>query len=430
MRTLARVSLYILVVSACALYLPRLYDSLVVERIEGTHLFFSPVSKKFIYTEKAAEHDPAAAAKAEDHHADIVYKDQDGVYHDRLEFERLLPFIYYRNMELRGYLPLELDGRTFDKDTIREERRVLELPARAIGKNTPSEGVWPLFESEPDQAGLVFPDDRFRMTDSAMEFINADYNTVDPDLTQRFTDALKHAGFVFPASLVAGNFTILKPYDDGVFIVDAENSVFHVKRVKGEAVAFRTPIPREIAPVHIMVAESSRKGFRAVMLARDNSIWLVPAQGYDALRLPLEGYDPSGMDFKIIFDPLYRTALWSDPATIRAVAMDENFTPLARYEHSMSRGTRTWRHELRDALFPFTLTLDSATSRLKAVSVTPSSHWLSWGLAVNIALAAAYSFARRSAFGRSFGRSRRWGAAGLIALTGIYGLAASFIIEE
>ena len=424
MRILARLSLYVLMAAALALYLPRVYDMIVSERIEGTHLFYSPVSERFIYTEKVAEHDPAAAAKAEDHHADIVYKDQNGAYYDRLEFERLLPFIYYRNMELRGYLPLDIRGRVFDKNTIRNERRVLELPARAIGENTPSERVYPLFESEPDQAGLVFPDDRFRMTDEAMEFINADFNAVDPDLTRRFTDALRGAGFHFPASLVAGNFTILKPYDDGVFIVDSAKDVFHVKRVGGEPVVVRTPIPRELAPRHILMAESDRNGYRAIILANDDCLYLVPAQGYLPVRLPVENYDPTRMDFKIIFDPLYRTALWSDQGVVRAVAMDEDFSPIARYEHSMSRGTRTWRNTAYDVLFPFTLQMDSPVSRLKAVSVTISPFWPA-AFGFSLMLAAGHWFLRR----RSMGRSGMVCATGCIAVTGIFGLVASLVIE-
>lgn len=426
MKILARPSLYVLMIAVLALYLPRLYDAVISERIEGTHLFFSPVSKKFIYTEKAPVFDPGAAARAEDHHSDIVYKDEDGVYHDRLEFERLLPFIYYRNMELRGFLPLTIEGETFDKDVIRDERRVLELPARAIGGRTPSEGVYPLFESMPDQAGLVFPDDRFRMTDTAMEFINADYNTVDADLTARFTAALDAAGFVFPARLVAGNYTILKPYDDGVFIVDARNSVFHIKREKGRPVVVKTPVPEAVAPRHIMVAESSREGYRGLILGGDNALYLFSARDYDTVRLPLQGYDPAYMDFKIIFDPLFRTALWSDEKSVRAVAMDKSFATIARYEHAMSRAYRTWRHELRDALFPFTIRTDSPLSRLKNAGLAPSPSWTTWGLLSGLVLCLVF-YASRLARRKT---RPSWGILGVIAATGLYGFIAALAIEE
>lgn len=220
-RQLPKIALYVLALAALAYHLPNLYEQIAFEHINRTNIFYSPVSKRFIYTETVAQHDPKAAEKAEDHHSNIIYKDQDGVYYDRLEFERLLPFIYYRNMEVRGYMPIEIDGRTFDSESIRDEREVMELNARNLdGRKTP-ETIWPLFEVDPGQAALVFPDDRCRFTDNALEFINADYNRVDDELTARFTDALRSAGFSFPARHVAGKFTILKPFDDGAFLVDA-----------------------------------------------------------------------------------------------------------------------------------------------------------------------------------------------------------------
>ena len=93
----------LLAFSVCVLSwaLPAAYSLIFVTPIEKTKLFYSPVLGKCIYTEQIRGLDPEAAAKSEGHHADIVYKDASGVYYDRLAFEAALPFIYYRNMELR-----------------------------------------------------------------------------------------------------------------------------------------------------------------------------------------------------------------------------------------------------------------------------------------------------------------------------------------
>ena len=53
---------------------------------------------------------------------------------------------------------------------------------------------------------------------------------VEKELTKLFTSALKAEGFIFPARSVNGKFTILKPFDEGAFIVDAKYQVFHLKR--------------------------------------------------------------------------------------------------------------------------------------------------------------------------------------------------------
>ena len=64
--------------------LPQLYDMALLKSLDKTHAFFSPVLKKFIYTEQVHGEDEKAAQKSDGHHADIVYKDEDGGYHDRL----------------------------------------------------------------------------------------------------------------------------------------------------------------------------------------------------------------------------------------------------------------------------------------------------------------------------------------------------------
>lgn len=174
-----------------AVYLPMLYDKIFMDEVEKTHLFYSPVSQDFILTEKIVGKVPdPAKGFALDHHSNLAYMKADGTYVPRKTFERHLPFIYYKNMEIQGLLPMTLNGQTFDKITIKAQRRVLELKAKDLAEKSPHVPFYPLLESNPGQARLVFPEDRFRMTDSDMEFINADENAVDPVFTKMYTYTL------------------------------------------------------------------------------------------------------------------------------------------------------------------------------------------------------------------------------------------------
>ena len=424
MKRLAKAAFYLLAIAVLSYHLPRLYDRIAFERINKTHLFYSPVSKKFIYTESIVHRDPEAASKAEDHHADTVYKDEDGVYYDRLEFERLLPFIYYRNMEVRGYLPLVIDGQTFGEEIIREERQVMELNATDLDGRRPPENLWPLFEVDPGQKALIFPDDRCRFTDDALDFINADYNRIDEGLTKRFTDALQTAGFSFPARHVSGKFTILKLFDDGVYVVDAEGKLFNLMRFHGEPRVERISLPEGVVPRHVQPVENKR--YRGLVLDTQGRMHLMLRENDALVALPLEGYDPENMDFKILLNPLHRTAVYSDETTIRAVAMDPDFQPLSRYEHRMSRGIRTWRHELRDVIFPFRLTLDSPETQMVDVRLRPGAYILSLAPLFGLLLFLPYACIRR--LKPSSGVF--WGVAVLAVFTGVYGIVCASFIEE
>jgi hypothetical protein len=425
MRQLATTVLIVLTIIVSAVYLPMLYGKLFFKRVEKTHLLFSPVTERFIYKEKiVGPVPPAVAQKAEDHHAEIAYRDVDGTYYSRVEFEKRLPFIYYKNMELWGLLPLQLNGREFDKNEIKKSRQVLELKPGEINGLRPETPVWPLLESNPGQARLVFPEDRFRMTADAMQFINADSNSVDEELTARFTQALNERGFVFPARSVNGKFTILKPFDEGVFLVDAEYRVFHVKRRDGRPIVVQTPVDPGLKTRHIKVSENKRREYYGLLLAGDGGIHLLTYDRYGLVSLPVEDYDPDRMDFKLIINPLYRTAIYSDEAIIRAVAMNADYQPVAGHTHRMSRATATPVQWMYDLIFPFSAKLDSEGGGYLRFSVRPGGIISLIGL---LCCFGGYMIWYRLRERRLPGVIRLC----LVAATGLYGLIAmGFVVTE
>lgn len=426
MKRLSTLFMMTLAVLVLALHLPAIYERLAVNWVEKTHLFYSPTLKDFIYTETTAGYDPEAASKAEDHHANIAYKDAQGRYYHRLEFEKNLPFVYVRNMDRRGLLPMTIDGVTLDRKIIDAHRQVLELSVKNLPGHTPSRAFWPLLNTDPGQAGLVFPDDRFRFTDDAMEFINADYNIVDDRLTATWTGALVDNGFVFPARFVAGNFTILKPFDDGVFVVDSDYAVFHLKRVADEVLVTRTPIDPELETRYITVVESTLGQFHGLLLDGAGGLHLLTTDNYRLIELPLPGYDYKRMDFKILFDPLFRTAVYSNESRIYATVFDRSYQPLASHEHRMSRATPTLAQKIGWFLFPYRLSFTSETSRMISPRVAASpGHFIS-ALVVGIVSVAVFLCLFRV-------RYRRFpGKIGLlfVFLTGVFGLVSGLIILD
>jgi hypothetical protein len=424
MKRTALLCYILLALLASSVYLPMLYEKICLKKIEKTHLFYSPVSRDFIYKETLLGKIPGLAAGfAEDHHTGIIYRKADGTYVSRVEFEKHLPFIFYKNMEIWGLLPVHLEGRDFDQAAIKAGRRVMELNSRDIPDKAPHERFWPLLESNPGQARLVFPEDRFRMTDSAMVFVNADTNTEDKALTRDFTSALTDQGFVFPARSVNGKFTVLKPFDEGIFLVDGDYSVFHVKRVDGKPWVVKTGIPRTLKTRHINVMENRQREFYGLLLAENGTIHLLSCGNYALVPVPLENYDPDRMDLKLIFNPLYVTAIYSDAVTIRAVAMDSNYRPIKSYTHTMSRSTPTLATSIHQFLFPFSLKLGtSETDAFIRFHLAPGSLLSLGGMALSVMVFFGFSTLRK-------GRRPDTGRLLLVALTGIYGLIAVSLVD-
>lgn len=438
-RTLPMCCLTILSILVLAWVLPLLYDTALLKSLDRTHYFYSPVLKKFIYTEQTHASDPQAAQKADGHHADIVYKDEDGNYHDRLAFEAALPFIYFRNMEMRGLLPLQLDGNTLQRADIERARRVLELPARHLDGKRPPRGYLPLIEARPGQVALLYPADRFCLTEKVMRFLNADTMRIDPELTRRFTAALREAGFSFPARHVGGNFTTFKPHEGGIYLVDQRNALFHLLRRNNRPQVRRVMLPQGVAPRHVLVSESRERIWGGMMLDWQNRIWLMREGKEESvpqlLPLSLPHYDPETMDCKLIFDPLYLTAIVSDESRLYASVyalpqgddMPATLLPLRTAMHHMPRDKRIWTHHVGETLFPFRVVFSREDSALRTPEILPSPGWLSGAFPLCLLLGAGYAarlYRRRELTGG------RWLETGLVAAAGIYALIPLLLLDE
>ncbi len=423
MRLFAATAFMLLSILLLAFFLPRFYTQTFEKKIEKTHLFYSPVNKKFIYTEKIIGPPPQQAyAKAEDHHVEIAYRGQDKQWYTRVEFEKLLPFIYYKNMELWGLLPVVIDGTAFTKAMIKKDRQVFEIKSGSIPGRSPEIPLWPLLESEPGRARLVFPVERFRLTPNGVEFINADYNRVDTKLSEHYTRALQEAGCQFPVRSVHGRFTLLKPFDEGIFLVDKNYQVFHLKKIKNRPVIKKLPLDVAIKTRYIQVIENKLRQFYGLLLDEQNRVYLLACDKYRLIHIPLDNYNPKNMDFKLIMNPLYYTATYSDDHTIYAVVLDKNFHIKARYRHAMSKGTTTIVKQIADIIFPFRFTLNAPAGEYLRVQVHFGSLLSLVGIGICLLILLAWNIGVRK-------RTPHPGAILAVLFSGVYGLIAASVID-
>jgi hypothetical protein len=416
---LARYALVILVVLVLAVFVPVLSDMMFGQRPMKTQLFYSPVSEDFVWRDKLPKGMDANPQKK--HHIQFLITDKEGNMYKRQEFEKLLPFIYYKNMELWGLLPIELKGESFDKKTIKANRQVVELKPENLPTNTIGDDIYPLIDSVPNGVRLVLPDDRFRIGDR-IEFVNADTNSVDEVLTKRYTDALKQAGFVFPAEFVGGKSSVLKPFDEGVFLKDISGAIFHLKRMQGEPSVVRTGIKVNGGVRYIKISESKRREFYGILLSNDGNLYMLGYDDYNLIPLQLKGYDPDTMDFKMIINPLYRTATYSDNNIIRAVVMDKNYKKVDEFEHVMPGTQPTKMQKIVSRVLPYRVELKGDNSGYYMLRLTGLSKFSLISSLVCIMVYMAIAVRRKE--------SKRFILldAGFILFTGVYGLVAVLLI--
>ncbi len=399
--------------------------------VDKTHMFFSPVDSNMIYTEQILERDLKAEEKSENHHSDVVYKNEKDEYFTRNEFEAKIPFIYYRNMELRKLLPMQIRGKSFDSATIQKHRRVLEMSAVLLDENVYREKIYSLIDANPGQVALVLPADRVRFSGNEFQFIDSDLNKVDVEQSKIYTKALLDKDFTFPAKGVFGNFTTFKPYEGGLFVVDSKGKTFQIIRRNNQLEVTKMPFPEDVVPKKIVISEAKDRKFLGLVLDTKERMYLLHENDFKLTNIPLSDYISSGMDFKLIMDPLFITAVYSNGTHIYARAFfndeefDQSLNLLHSFKHQMSRSKSTLISNISNVLFPFSLSFKELHSNKGQWIFELSPMFVGFGLLFNALLAVVYAV-----LFRRYSQTRVLIQSGIIVALGLYIFIPFLLMEQ
>ena len=358
---ISRYAIMSLIVISLSILLPDLYWMIFGKPIIKPSIYYSPVIEEFMIVKRIGNN------KKE-------YSDQKENNYDRKSFETLLPFTFFYNLEKWGILPDSIKGIPMKRSYVRHNSQHLRITNRAM--NTPLIYLNPLFESESDFTRLEVPGELFRI-DQKLEFITASDNTVDDSLSCIYNSALLDQGFQFPAKIIAGNPTTRKPFDEGYFIVDAQNTVFHLKKIKGQPHCVKTDIPPDLNIRAIFISEHSRKEFYGVIVTWTNEIYLITYDNYKILQLPVEGYRADDMKLLFSINPLYKKIRYSDMKEMKYVVIDNNYKIVDKYATSWMPKEEWKSSKIASALFPFSIERTTGNSDYVQFKVKFNGH-LSW----------------------------------------------------
>lgn len=158
----------------------------------------------------------------------VIRKDGEGNKYTQEQFDSLLPMVYARQLIYRQEMPKRINGVDVDINKLRVSN--FSYRYRPYYKNTPSIKLYPLIESVPKRLDLIEPTDRFRFVNS-IEFIDMASNTINIKKSKRYNDKFIKHGFKGPVKFVSGIPSTRKNYDEGYFIMDSNNHLFHMKQV-------------------------------------------------------------------------------------------------------------------------------------------------------------------------------------------------------
>ncbi len=403
----SRIVLMLVVIFVLSIVIPEYYWMAFEKKHSAPTIIYSSLVHDFLYFKR--------------HNNKVERFDNKGRKIGKKKFERLAPLYFYRTLYYLGVMPDSIGNYKVDYKELKRNSIYTQIKPEMI--QTPQIMLFPLIESVPDGPKLEMPDDFFRIT-KKMEFIDCEQNKIIPELTEKFTRKLKENGFSFPAEKIFGNPSVMKPFDEGYFVLDSKNKLFHIKRVHNNPFVKKVPLPEGVVPVFINVTEMELREFYGILIDEKSDVYLISYDNYKFIKLPVENYDYRTMKFKLQGTVLTRTLTVSSDTSVAVFVTDRNYNLIATRFESWHDKYETTAGKIIRATFPFSLELTSPY----ATYVDFYFHFSGVLALIGIIFSLIVYIVVQKKKGEEASQCKLDYV--IIALTGVYGLIAALLIRD
>ncbi|NDV67043.1 DUF4857 domain-containing protein [Bacteroides sp. 224] len=344
--------------------------------------------------------------------------DMQGNRYTTAEFDSLMPLLNFRQLMSDGRLPDSIGGYEVTPPLLRSKSVVFRY--NPVELQTPTTGLYFLFESMPKRVGLEMPEDLFRLKNK-IEFIDDKTNTVLQEKSKQFQQALEKEGYAFPAQWASGNPNPRKAYDEGYFSLDAKGNLFHIKMVNNRPFVRNTGVGSLIDVAHFSMLEAADKRFYGFILSKAGNVYILEGNDgkYEPLKLDMPSIDIHQDQISIMGNLLHWTVWVTTPEARFYHGLDaQTLKQIATY--SVKRSCNNW-DRASQWLFPYYLTFEKPNSDY----ISPQFHFTgACGLIVNALLAIVICVF----FSRS--RNKKIFNALFVLLTGVAGFVSLLILPN
>ncbi|HML64582.1 MAG TPA: DUF4857 domain-containing protein [Dysgonomonas sp.] len=308
-------------------------------------------------------------------------EDLKGNKYNTAQFDSLMPMLNYRQLMTDGKLPDSINGQKITPQLLRSKSVVYKYKPSDI--NTPVNGLYILLETMPKRVGLEIPNDVFRLKNN-IEFIDAQTNTLEVEKSRLFQQALDKEGFQYPAQWLIGNPNPRKPYDEGYFVLDANNQLFHMKMVNNRPYIKNTKIGEKIEASYFSMLEVADKRFYGFLFSKQGELFIIENDGanYKTVKLDIDPIDMQKDEVILMGNMFDWTVSVVTPFAKKIYALDAE--TLKRIgEHTIDRTPGRW-DAVSKWIFPVYLTLEKSETSY----IQPYFHYIGiYGFAVNLIIA-------------------------------------------
>ncbi len=277
---------------------------------EKYYILYSPILNDFIFQKNGQGHQ-------------FVYGSQTTTF-DRQHYEQLLPFVYWKNLDIQGKLPLTIADKQYDKQQIKTARQSLQYrPASLKAKEV---ALYPLFNPISHKGVIPFPEEVFAVKRNKIIIYDCETIRVKQALTEEINALLHEHRVQFPIGTMWGKITNMKPFDWGYFFKDNTGNLFNLRRADNTLTINPVLVPKHIGEiVHIQVSENRQQNVYGYAINSQSEVYLINYPNYEFIELRLDEFDYRNMPFQLISDPLHYIVRYHDEQIYRAALFSKDF---------------------------------------------------------------------------------------------------------
>ncbi len=345
----------ILAIFLLAIFLPKTYKEIFSSKIDRQRVVYSPVEKDFIKISSFSQKNKKT-----------IYTNLDGTKEYSLdEYKSKLPFRYYYDLLKTNNFPEEFMIYSQNINSIKSEKSFIKIKPTFF--ELKGVNLYPLFESKPKYSGLSLPDDLFRLDENGITFIISATNKIDEEKTKFYNELFLQKGASFPLKELYGTPSTNKAFDEGYFISDAKNQLFHLKLIEGTPHLNKIDL-KGIDLKFALIKEDTRKEYYGVLVDKNSDLYLMMYDDYELVKLPIDSYDYNTKDFKITTTPINRIIEIVHIDEPKNMKITKTYVTNLDYEiikensfEFVYKGSAAYE-SIKSLLFPFRLVITNAQS--------------------------------------------------------------------
>lgn len=350
----------------------------------------------------------------------VNYFDRKGNTYTREQYDSITPLLSYRQLTLNSAMPDSILGVEMDPRMLRVKSVMWRYSPNEIDK--PQVNMYLMYEAMSGRSSLESPDDVFRL-DNKIEFIDKETNLVDEAKSKLFQDKMIEKGFSFPAKGVWGNPQARKPYDEGYFVLDSNNELFHIKQVNGRPYVGNTKAGQSLDIAYFSIYEIADKSIYGFILTQGGEIYTLGAEGgYELTKLDIAPIDIHKHSVMMLGNMFYWMVNVTGPEGCTYNVLDFQ-NKLNKYDdpYFVASSTDKW-DTISKWVFPVYFNLDSKTSDYVKPELVLN---FGYGFIVSLLLALIFF----TTIGKNRSKSNKVISTVVIFIFGLPGFIASLIIK-